>query len=297
MALKKGLGKGLDMLIPKEKKESGNKQEEQKKEIVAHSEQKEQMISIHLVEPNKDQPRKLFEKDSLYELAESIRQVGIIQPLIVQEKDGIYQIIAGERRWRAALEAGLTELPVIIRQYSEEKKLEIALIENIQRENLNAIEEAMAYKKLMTDYQLKQDEIADKVSKSRTAITNTMRLLKLDERVQQMIIEDMISSGHGRAILAEEDKEKQYQLALKAFDENLSVREVEKLVKKQDSPESTKEKKYDFIYREIEDRIKNIMGTKVVIKAKNQEKGKIELEYYSKEELERLVDLFEQLNG
>lgn len=286
MAIKKGLGKGLDMLIPKEKKEIVEKKEENNVE---------QLVSIHLIQPNKEQPRKHFDKDSLLELSESIRQVGIIQPLIVQKRDEVYELIAGERRWRAALEAGLSEVPVVIRNYSEEKRLEIALIENIQREDLNPIEEAMAYKHLMNEFHLKQDEIAERVSKSRTAITNTMRLLKLDPRVQQMIIEDMISSGHGRAILAEEDPEKQYQLALKAFDENLSVREIERLVKMVEKVPKVENKKYDFIYKEIEDKIKNIIGTKVSIKAKNNEKGKIELEYYSKEELERIIELFEKL--
>ena len=286
MAIKKGLGKGLDMLIPKEKKEIVEKKEENNIE---------QLVSIHLIQPNKEQPRKHFDKDSLLELSESIRQVGIIQPLIVQKRDEVYELIAGGRRWRAALEAGLSEVPVVIRNYSEEKRLEIALIENIQREDLNPIEEAMAYKHLMNEFHLKQDEIAERVSKSRTAITNTMRLLKLDPRVQQMIIEDMISSGHGRAILAEEDPEKQYQLALKAFDENLSVREIERLVKMVEKVPKVENKKYDFIYKEIEDKIKNIIGTKVSIKAKNNEKGKIELEYYSKEELERIIELFEKL--
>ncbi len=290
MALKKGLGKGLDMLIPKEKKEVLEKKEENN--VLQET---EQFVSVHLIQPNKEQPRKQFEKDSLLELAESIRQVGIIQPLIVQKKGEVYELIAGERRWRAALEAGLSEVPVVVRNYSNEKRLEIALIENIQREDLNPIEEAMAYKHLMNEFHLKQDEIAERVSKSRTAITNTMRLLKLDPRVQQMIIEDMISSGHGRAILAEEDPDKQYQLALKAFDENLSVREVERLMKKTDVVPKIENKKYDFIYKEIEDKIKNIIGTKVSIKAKNNEKGKIELEYYSKEELERIIELFEKL--
>lgn len=290
MALKKGLGKGLDMLIPKEKKEILEKKEENN--VLQET---EQFVSVHLIQPNKEQPRKQFEKDSLLELAESIRQVGIIQPLIVQKKGEVYELIAGERRWRAALEAGLSEVPVVVRNYSNEKRLEIALIENIQREDLNPIEEAMAYKHLMNEFHLKQDEIAERVSKSRTAITNTMRLLKLDPRVQQMIIEDMISSGHGRAILAEEDPDKQYQLALKAFDENLSVREVERLMKKTDVVPKIENKKYDFIYKEIEDKIKNIIGTKVSIKAKNNEKGKIELEYYSKEELERIIELFEKL--
>ena len=317
MAAKRGLGKGLDMLIPTElqkknkkevaekpEKETNKKSPEKIKEIIKEVEvikevEKEIELDIHLIEPNREQPRKQFDEDALIELSESIRQVGIIQPLVVQKRDSYYEIIAGERRWRAAKMAGLKKVPVIIRNYSEKEILEIALIENIQRENLNPIEEAIAYKKLSEEFHLKQDEIAQRVSKSRTAITNTMRLLKLEDRVQQMLMEDMISSGHARALLSLEDQGQQYEVAMKIFDEKLSVRETEKLVKallkNSEVKKEEKTKKIDFLYKEIEEKIKNIVGTKVSIKAKDKEKGKIELEYYSQEELERIIELFEQI--
>ena len=215
---------------------------------------------------------------------------------MVQQREGYYELIAGERRWRAAKMAGLKEVPAVIRNYSEKEILEIALIENIQRENLNPIEEALAYKRLIEEFKLKQDEVAEKVSKSRTAVTNAMRLLKLDERVQQMLIDDMISSGHARALLSLEDKEEQYKLAMRVFDEKLSVREIEKMVKAILTPKKEKEEmpKLDFLYKEIEEKMKNIMGTKVSIKAKDKNKGKIEVEYYSQEELERIIELLER---
>ena len=258
--------------------------------------EKEIKLDINLVEPNREQPRKQFDEDALIELADSIKQVGIIQPLVVQQREGYYEIIAGERRWRAAKMAGLKEVPAVIRNYSEKEILEIALIENIQRENLNPIEEALAYKKLIEEFKLKQDEVAEKVSKSRTAVTNAMRLLKLDERVQQMLIDDMISSGHARALLSLDDKEEQYKLAMRVFDEKLSVREIEKMVKSILTPKKEKEEtpKLDFLYKEIEEKMKNIMGTKVSIKAKDKNKGKIEVEYYSQEELERIIELLER---
>lgn len=312
MAMKRGLGKGLDMLIPTEphgtkEKKNGDKsstvteKKEEIKEIIKEVEvikeiEKEIKLDINLVEPNREQPRKQFDEDALIELADSIKQVGIIQPLVVQQREGYYEIIAGERRWRAAKMAGLKEVPAVIRNYSEKEILEIALIENIQRENLNPIEEALAYKRLIEEFKLKQDEVAEKVSKSRTAVTNAMRLLKLDERVQQMLIDDMISSGHARALLSLEDKEEQYKLAMRVFDEKLSVREIEKMVKAILTPKKEKEEmpKLDFLYKEIEEKMKNIMGTKVSIKAKDKNKGKIEVEYYSQEELERIIELLER---
>lgn len=312
MAMKRGLGKGLDMLIPTEphgtkEKKNGNKsatvtdKKEKIKEIIKEVEvikevEKEIKLDINLVEPNRQQPRKQFDEDALIELADSIKQVGIIQPLVVQQREGYYEIIAGERRWRAAKMAGLKEIPAVIRNYSEKEILEIALIENIQRENLNPIEEALAYKRLIEEFKLKQDEVAEKVSKSRTAVTNSMRLLKLDERVQQMLIDDMISSGHARALLSLEDKEEQYKLAMRVFDEKLSVREIEKMVKTILTPKKEKEEmpKLDFLYKEIEEKMKNIMGTKVSIKAKDKNKGKIEVEYYSQEEFERIIELLER---
>ena len=253
-------------------------------------------VKISRIEPNKDQPRKNFDEDALQELAESIKQFGVIQPLIVQKRDDFYEIIAGERRWRAAKIAGLKEVPVIIKDYTDQEIVEISLIENIQREDLNPIEEAFAYKRLLEEFHLKQDEVAERVSKSRTAVTNSMRLLKLDGRVQQMVIDEMITTGHARAILAIEDKELQYQTAVRVFDEKLSVRETEKLVKKigkeqtaaAEEPEPIKN---DFIYRDMEEKIKGIFGTKVSVSHKKNNKGKIEIEYYSNDELERIYDL------
>ena len=251
-------------------------------------------VKISKVGPNKDQPRKQFDEDALMELADSIKQFGIIQPLIVQEKNGFYEIIAGERRWRAAKLAGLKEVPVIVKDYSDLEVVEISLIENIQRENLNPIEEALAYKRLLNEFKLKQDEVAERVSKSRTAVTNSMRLLKLDERVQQMVIDDMLSTGHARALLGIEDPELQAATAAKVFDEKLSVREVEKLVKQiqNGKPEKKKEEKvHDFIYTDLEEKMKAAVGTKVSIHQNAKGKGKIEIEYYSREDLERIIDI------
>lgn len=297
--LGKGLGKGLDALIPEDS--SRKVTVRPKKETVVEKviKKEEVMVKTSDIEPNREQPRKNFDEDALLELAESIKQFGIIQPLIVQKKKDYYEIIAGERRWRAAKMAGLKEIPVIIKDYTEQEIVEISLIENIQREDLNPIEEALAYRRLLNEFHLKQDEVAERVSKSRTAVTNSMRLLKLDERVQQMVIDDMISSGHARALLAVEDKEVQYSLAMKIFDEKLSVREVERLVKNlQEEPKKKEEKRDDsFIYRDIEERMKCILGTKVNVMHKKNNKGKIEIEYYSNEELERLIELFETLQG
>lgn len=294
MAVRKsGLGKGLDSLIP----EANIKKEAVKKEENTG----DVKIKITKIEPNREQPRKNFEEDSLLELSESIKQFGVIQPLIVQEKNGLYEIIAGERRWRAAKIAGLKEVPVIIKKYSEQEIVEISLIENIQRENLNPIEEALAYKKLLTEFNLKQDEIAERVSKSRTAVTNSMRLLKLDERVQQMVIDDKISTGHARALISIEDNELQYNIANRIFDEKLSVRDIEKIVKKllSEDKEEIKEKVNEtdntFIYKNIEDRITSIVGTKVTVNNKKNNKGKIEIEYYSADELERIFDLLQSI--
>ena len=229
MAVKRGgLGKGLDSLIPDKKVNKESTVEKKKEETVKNG---EQMIKVSMIEPNREQPRRMFEEDSLLELADSIKQFGVLQPILVQKKSDYYEIIAGERRWRAAKLAGIKEVPVIVREFTEQQAVEIALIENIQRENLNPIEEAMAFKRLLEEFSLKQDEVAERVSKSRTAVTNSMRLLKLDQRVQQMIIDDMISTGHARTLLAIEDGEQQYILANKIFDEKLSVRETEKLIK------------------------------------------------------------------
>lgn len=289
MAVKKGLGKGLDIMIP----------EQIVKTDEAENVSRETLININEIEPNRNQPRKKFDEDALQELADSIKQYGVLQPLILQKKDRFYEIIAGERRWRAARLAGLKEVPAIIKDYSPQEAVEIALIENIQREDLNPIEEAQTYQRLIQEFNLKQDELAERVSKSRVAITNSMRLLKLDERVQQMLIDGMLSSGHARALLAIENKEKQYTIAYRVFDEKLSVRETEKLVKqilkeKPASKKITTATDSDLVYREIEEKIRNVMGTKVSIHNKNN-KGIIEIEFYSNDELERIIDMFESI--
>ncbi len=334
-----GLGKGLDSLIPETIKPAPQEKTKVVEKIVEKP--VEMKVKISKVGPNKEQPRKQFDEDALMELADSIKQFGVIQPIIVQEKNGFYEIIAGERRWRAAKlaglkevpvivkdytdleiveislieniqrenlnpieealaykrllqDAGLKEVPVIVKDYTDLEIVEISLIENIQRENLNPIEEALAYKRLLQEFSLKQDEVAERVSKSRTAVTNSMRLLKLDERVQQMVIDDMLSTGHARALLGIEDPELQAATAVRVFDEKLSVREVEKLVKQIQSGKSEKKKEdkvHDFIYTDLEEKMKTAVGTKVSIKQNAKGKGKIEIEYYSKEDLERIIDL------
>lgn len=289
MAVKKGLGKGLDIMIP----------EQIAKTDKGENVSRETLININEIEPNRNQPRKRFDEDALQELADSIKQYGVLQPLILQKKDRFYEIIAGERRWRAARLAGLKEVPAIVKDLSPQEAVEIALIENIQREDLNPIEEAQTYQRLIQEFDLKQDELAERVSKSRVAITNSMRLLKLDERVQQMLIDGMLSSGHARALLAIENKEKQYTLAYKVFDEKLSVRETEKLVKQilKDKPapkKITSVTDSELIYREIEEKFRNVMGTKVSIHKKNN-KGVIEIEFYSNEELERIIDMIDTI--
>ena len=306
---KRGLGKGLDALIPETEKSakdnSSVNKTETEKEVVKEVIKEIDTIDINKIEPNATQPRKFFDEDSLQELAESIRQHGLIEPLIVQKsKEDFYSIIAGERRWRAARIAGLKDIPVIVKEYNSQQIIEIALIENLQREDLNPIEEAEAFNRLIEEYNLKQDEVAEKVSKSRVTITNSLRLLKLDERVRNMIIEDKIKSGHARALLAIEDVDEQYNAAVKIFDEKLSVRETERLVKLINSKETApkKEEKIEtqqekLIFKQYEEKLKLVMGTKVNISHKNDGKGKIEIEYYSMEELERLMDLFKHLKG
>lgn len=293
MATRKGgLGKGLDSLIA-DKVGTSNEKTDAKNEV---------MVNINKVEPNKEQPRKNFDEDALLELSESIKQFGVLQPLLVVDRKDYYEIIAGERRWRAAKMAGLKKVPVIIKDLTEQEIVEISLIENIQRENLNPIEEAIAYKRLLNEFNLKQDEVAERVSKSRTAVTNSMRLLKLCDKVQQMVIDDMISTGHARALLGITDEEKQYTLAQKIFDEKISVRDTEKLVKKMQKQKnaSAKEvnpekKKLDAVYQEAEEKMKTILGTKVIINQKDSMKGKIEIEYYSPDELTRIYELIESI--
>lgn len=322
MAPKRGLGRGLASLIPtdmtepednmisdtsdtsKSEKTDKSSSATGKKDVTGKDIPADAIIKnvkITAIEPNPNQPRKNFEEDPLQELSESIKEFGIIDPIIVTKKNRSYQIIAGERRWRAARLAGLKEVPVIVRKYNEQEIAEISLIENIQRENLNPIEEALAYQKLIQEFSLKQDEVAERVSKSRTAITNTMRLLKLCEKVQQMVIEEQLSSGHARALLAIEDPELQYELACQVFDESLSVRQTEALVKKalnNNSSSKSKEKEEienPFLYSATEEQLKNILGSKVTIKAKDNKSGKIEIEYYSVDELDNLIDRLKEL--
>ena len=287
----RGLGKGLDSLIPAGINES--------KEI----KQAETIVKIAKVEPNRDQPRKNFDEDALQELADSIKQFGLLQPILVQDRKEYYEIIAGERRWRAAKLAGLKEVPVIIRNYTNQEIVEISLIENIQREDLNPIEEALAYKRLLDEFHLKQDEVAERVSKSRTAVTNSMRLLKLCDGVQQMIIDDMLSTGHARALIPIEDADMQLQLAQKIFDEKLSVREVEKIVKGILKPDTNKAKKEEtpqniqYIYQDIENRLKEKLSRKVEISSKGKNgSGKIEIEFYSNDDLDHLIESLSNIN-
>lgn len=288
----RGLGKGLDALIP-----VSNDAKNIKKTGVATEKEKgpETFVKITTVEPNREQPRKSFDEDALNELAESIKQFGLLQPILVQDRKDHYEIIAGERRWRAAKIAGLKEVPVIIKNLTEQEIVEISLIENIQRENLNPIEEALAYKRLLNEFNLKQEEVAERVSKSRTAVTNSMRLLKLEEEVQKMVVDELITTGHARALLGIEDGEQQIAYAKKIVDEKLSVRDIEKLVKNINKPakekKAAKNKNVDFIYQDIEEKLKLSLGTKVSVSVKENGAGKIEIEFYSNDDLERLLEI------
>lgn len=293
----RGLGKGLDALIPSGMNTKSKESDINRKHENEDGTQKaETIVNITKVEPNREQPRKHFDEDSLEELAESIKQFGLLQPILVQDRKTYFEIIAGERRWRAAKKAGLKEVPVIIKNLSDQEIVEISLIENIQRENLNPIEEAQAYKRLLNEFNLKQDEVAERVSKSRTAVTNSMRLLKLCDDVQQMIIDDMISTGHARALITIEDAEQQYAIAQQIFDEKLSVRDVEKLVKNLNKPVKTKktvqiDNSLEAVYRNIEENLKQKLSTKVSITSKGNGVGKIEIEFYSHDDLEKIMDL------
>lgn len=294
MAPKRGLGKGLDSLIPNTVDTKATVQEEKK------AERPDTFVDINKVEPNREQPRKNFDQDALLELSESIKQFGLIQPILVQDRETYYEIVAGERRWRASKLAGLKEVPVIIRKFTEQEIVEISLIENIQREDLNPIEEALAYKRLHTEFNLKQEEVAERVSKSRTAVANSMRLLKLAENVQQMVIDGDLSTGHARAILAIEDPNEQYRIALKVFNEKMSVRDIEKYIKNMNKPvKIAKEKEVNeslvAIYAEIEEDLKQALGTKVSIASKdNNGAGKLEIEFYSHDDLERITELLKK---
>lgn len=298
MAAKRGLGKGLDSLIPEKKVTKEKETSVSKKEVSEKSEESIALVKIGKLKNNVDQPRKAFDDDAIEELSESIKQHGIITPLVVQDRGSYYEIIAGERRWRAAMKAGLKEVPVIIKNYTELEIAEISLIENIQRKDLNAIEEALAYKRLIEEFHLKQDEVAERVSKNRTTITNSMRLLKLCSDVQQMLIDEQISEGHARALIAVEDAEKQYELAQRIFDEKLSVRETEKLVKKlgettKPKPQKVTDQSMKAVYEGIEEQLKQKLGTKVTLtpSSKNDGSGKLEIEFYSHDDLEKIMDL------
>ena len=290
----RGLGKGLDALIPSTVAEPKKAKEKEVK-----IEKPDSIVDINKVEPNREQPRKNFDEDALLELSESIKQFGLLQPILVQDRKTYYEIIAGERRWRASKLAGLKEVPVIIRNNTEQEIVEISLIENIQREDLNPIEEAQAYKRLLTEFNLKQDEIAERVSKSRTAVTNSMRLLKLCDEVQQMIINDMISTGHARAIISIENAEEQYALAQKIFDEKMSVRDVEKYIKNLNKPVKEKKKinkSLEVIYQEKEEVLKQALSTKVSVNGKGDGTGKIEIEFFSHDDFDRLMEILTRNN-
>ena len=312
MAKRTGLGKGLGAIFGDEVMESAAEEQEAKHQAKSKSAQepekkeeendigKELMVKVTAIEPNREQPRKDFNEEAMEELAESMKVYGVLQPLLVQKKGDYYEIIAGERRWRAAKLAGLKEVPVVIREYTKQQTMEIALIENVQREDLNPIEEAKAYQRLIQEFELKQEEIAARVGKNRVTITNSMRLLKLDERVQEMLIQNQITGGHARALLTVEDGELQYKLAGKIIAENLSVREIEKIVKSLSKKKNPKEKNVEdeslaLIFRDLEERMKSAMGTKVSINRKDKNKGRVEIEYYSESELERIVELIESI--
>lgn len=292
--------KDLDMVLPsgkhRVKKESGS----EKTKIVEV--EKEKFVKLSLIEPNESQPRKTFEEEGMRELAESIKHYGVLQPLLVQKKGDLFEIIAGERRFRAAKLAGLTEVPVLVREYSRQQTMEIALIENVQRADLNPIEEAKAYQMLIQEFGLKQEEVAERVSKNRVTVTNSMRLLKLDERVQEMLIGNQISGGHARALLGLEKPDEQYQMAQKIVANHLSVREVEKLVKLVSNPKKKKEPKeeeqrLELFYQDLEEKLKMVIGTKVTIHQKDKHKGRIEIEYYSSAELDRIVEMLASVEG
>ena len=320
-----GLGRGLDALIPQsapkteettekirddeaaaEQTREGKTEEIVSRETFAEEgdnlqrdrserRRRETTLRVSQIEPNRSQPRKTFDEDALEELADSIRQYGLIQPIMVQKRDGYYEIIAGERRWRACMKAGLKEVPVIIREYDDQKIMELSLIENLQREDLNPMEEARAYKRLMEEFGLTQEEIAGRVSKSRPVIANALRLLKLDERVQAMVEQGEISMGHARALASVLIPEEQYLIALKIMEEHLTVRDTEKIIKnigkvpKKKEPVQ-KDESLERIYRELENRLKSSLGTKVAIHTRGTGGGKVEIDFYTAEDLEKIID-------
>lgn len=277
MNKKYGLGKGLGALIPEEETI------EQNNSIAA--------IDINLIKANEDQPRKNFDKEKIMQLAESIKEHGVIQPVVLKKDGNTYTIIAGERRWRAAKSINLKEIPAVIMDLSDKAVLEVSLIENIQREDLNPIEEAVAFKKLIEDFNLTQEELSKRIGKSRTAVTNCMRLLNLDDRVKEYLIDGVITEGHGRALLAIENHDLQYKIAQTIIDESLSVREVEKLIRDLSKPSKEKiEEKENIYHKDIKERLEGYFGTRVSLTNKKN-KGKIEIEYYSEEDLQRILDI------
>lgn len=283
MSKKFGLGKGLNALIPNDYEE------------LTEEKSSQTLITLNEIKANREQPRKSFDNEKILELSQSIKNHGIIQPLILKKQDDFYVIIAGERRWRAAKLAGLKEVPAIIMDITDRELLELSLIENIQREDLNPIEEGKAFKKLLEDFSLTQESLSETLSKSRTSITNTMRLLNLDDRVQEYIIDGVISEGHGRTLLGIKEKDLQYELAQKVIDDKISVRELEKIVRNITDIKSEKKiekntKDLSIYYKDIRDRLENYFGTKVNIE-KKKNKGKIEIEYYSEEDLQRILDI------
>ncbi len=289
MNKKFGLGKGLGALIPDK---NINEDEYKNNDSV-------NLISINLIKANGDQPRKSFDEQKIIQLSESIKQHGIIQPVILKTNGDTYSIIAGERRWRAAKIAGIKEIPAIIMNLSDKEILEVSLIENIQRQDLNPIEEALAYKRLIEDFKLTQEELSNRIGKSRTSVTNSLRLLNIDSRVKDYLIDGVVSEGHARALLSLEDKELQYELAQMIIDEGLSVRETEKLIKNINSNKKNPSKKVSNnlnpYYVDIKNKLENLFGTKVQLSDK-KDKGKIEIEYYSSEDLQRILDILKVKN-
>ena len=289
---KRGLGKGLNALFGESGYES-EKAEVQETEKQSEVSKSEVTVKISSIIANEKQPRKNFDEEELTQLTESVKQYGVLQPLLVKKEGDKYRIIAGERRYRAAKEAGLKEIPVVVRDYTSQQAAEVSIIENVQRADLNPMEEAMAYQMLIDDYGLKQEEIAGKVSKNRTTITNALRLLKLSDKVRLMVAQGSLSAGHARTLVPVEEEELQYALAKEVVEKQLSVRETERLVKQagRKKPEKKAEPDYSIYFREYEDKMKEILGTKVHINRRDKNKGRIEIDYYSQNELERIMEL------
>ncbi len=292
---KRGLGKGLDSIIPAKIPTTKREDEEVSSSKAKPAEGQVQNLKITEVEPNKDQPRKTFNEDDLLELADSIKQHGIITPLLVTKRNGMYMIVAGERRWRAARKAGLKEVPAVVKNLTDEEIAEIAIIENLQRVGINPIEEAFAFKQLIDNHNYTQDQVAEKISKSRVYVTNSMRLLKLTKKVQEMVIEELLTAGHARALLAISNDADQEEIAQQVFDQNLSVRETEKLVKSLGKPSKKKttpkaNPSIDAVYAEVSEKCKQALGTKVEVTSKGDGVGVIQIEFYNNDDLEKIIN-------